>query len=178
MRSTFVKLRCAALTSSCTYSYAYGTHNSLQHYHSCVRGNFDIGGTCILWTCYWNWYKSLQWMHTVIWISSPENIGPFSQIRRSITLRLPFDHIHSQAGNNVQYFLHFFTLERLRIFPSPQFEKKKKRNKDSREERTWTEDHSLKNLRSIHLGYLRVDDCRWKKVDQNISNRAATDYLH
>ena len=34
---------------------------------------------------------------------------------------------------------------------------KPKTYKDSREERTWTEDHLLKNLRSIHLGYLRVD---------------------
>ena len=41
-----------------------------------------------------------------------------------------------------------------------------------------TEDHSLKNLRSIHLGYLRADDCRWKKVDQTISDRTATDYLY
>ena len=42
---------------------------------------------------------------------------------------------------------------------------KRKSNKHSRKEWTWTEDHSLKNLRSIHLGYLRADDCRWKKVD-------------
>ena len=30
-------------------------------------------------------------------------------------------------------------------------------------ERTWTGDHLLKNLWSIHLRYLRVDECRWKK---------------
>ena len=41
--------------------------------------------------------------------------------------------------------------------------KKKWSNKHSVAERTWTKDHSLKNLRSIHLGYLRVDKCRWKK---------------
>ena len=45
--------------------------------------------------------------------------------------------------------------------------KRKKSNKDSRKEQTWTEDHSLKNLRSIHLGYLRADDCRWKKSRSN-----------
>ena len=37
MRSTFVKFRCT-----------YSTHNALQHYHSCIRSNFDIGGACIL----------------------------------------------------------------------------------------------------------------------------------
>ena len=41
--------------------------------------------------------------------------------------------------------------------------KKNWSNKDFGAERTWTGDHSLKNLRSIHLGYLRVDECRWKK---------------
>ena len=55
---------------------------------------------------------------------------------------------------------------------------KEKSNKDSKKERTWTETRSLKNLRSIHLGYLRVDDCRWKKVDQTILDRMATDYLY
>ena len=55
---------------------------------------------------------------------------------------------------------------------------KEKSNKDSRKGRTWTEDHSLKNLQSIHLGYLRADDCRLKKVDQTISNRTATDNLY
>ena len=54
-----------------------------------------------------------------------------------------------QAVNTIRYFLHYFTSERL--FLSPQFEKKKC-NKESREKRTWTGDHSLKNLRSIHLG--------------------------
>ena len=34
-------------------------------------------------------------------------------------------------------------------------------------------DHSLKNPKSIHLSYLRVDQCRWKKIGQIIS--AATD---
>ena len=83
----------------------------------------------------------------------------------------------TQAVNNIRYFLHYFTSERLRNFLSPQFEKKKS-NEDSTEERTWTEDHSLKNLRSIHLGYQRVGDCRWKKVDQTISDRTATDNLY
>ena len=52
----------------------------------------------------------------------------------------------------------------LRNFLSRQFEKEKKwSNKGFGGERTWIGDHSLKNLRSIHLGYLRVDECRWKK---------------
>ena len=36
-------------------------------------------------------------------------------------------------------------------------------NKDFGAEWTWTGDHSLKNLQSIHLGYLRVDECKWEK---------------
>ena len=100
-----------------------------------------------------------------------------SQICRSILLDSHLTTYIPQAVNNIPYFLHYFTSRRLRIFLSPQFEKKKS-NKDSRKQRTWTEDHSLKNLRSIHLGYLRADNCRWKKVDQTISNRTATDYLY
>ena len=84
-----------------------------------------------------------------------------SQICRSIMLYSHLTTYIPQAVNNIPYFLHYFTSRRLRIFLSPQFEKKKS-NKDSGKERTWTEDHSLKNLRSIHLGYLRADDCRWK----------------
>ena len=49
-------------------------------------------------------------------------------------------------------------------------------NKDFGAEETWTEDHSLKNLRSIHLGYLLVDECRWKIIDAMLVT--ATDYLH
>ena len=41
---------------------------------------------------------------------------------------------------------------------------------------TWTGDHSLKNLRSFHLGYLRVDDCRRKKNRRN-NFSDPTDYL-
>ena len=100
-----------------------------------------------------------------------------SQICRSIMLDSHLTTYIPQAVNNIPYFLHYFTSKRLRIFLSPQFEKKKS-NKDSRKERTWTKDHSFKNLRSIHLGYLRADDCRWKKVDQTISNRTAMDYLY
>ena len=35
-------------------------------------------------------------------------------------------------------------------------------------------DHSLKNPRTFHLSYLRVDECSWKKIDQVSS--AATDH--
>ena len=59
----------------------------------------------------------------------------------------------------------FFIISHLKDleFLSPQFEKKKKwSSKDFRAERTWTGNHSLKNPRSIHLGW-RVDECRWKK---------------
>ena len=74
-------------------------------------------------------------------------------------------------------FSSLFHIEKTQIFSKFSIWKEKS-NKDSRKERTWTEDHSLKNLRSIHLGYLRADDCRWKKVDQTISHRTATDYLY
>ena len=99
-------------------------------------------------------------------------IVPLSQIHRSMMLVSNLTTCIPQADNNVRYFLHYFTSKRL--FLSSQFEKKQ-RNKDFREEQTWTEDHSIKNLRSTHLGYLRVDDCRLKKVDQTISDRTATD---
>ena len=35
-------------------------------------------------------------------------------------------------------------------------------------------DHSLKNPQTIHLSYLRVDECSWKKIDQISS--AATNH--
>ena len=48
------------------------------------------------------------------------------------------------------------------------WKRKKRSNKDFEAERTWSEDHSLKNLRSIHLAYLRVDECRVeKKIMEN-----------
>ena len=60
--------------------------------------------------------------------------------------------------------------ERLDISKSSIFKRKKKWSyKDSCAERTWTKDHSLKNPHSIHLRYLQVDECRWKKIDQTIS---------
>ena len=37
--------------------------------------------------------------------------------------------------------------------------------------------YSLKNLWSIHLGFLRVDESRWKKIDETILV-TATDYLY
>ena len=96
---------------------------------------------------------------------------------------LPFDHIHSTSGQLtagicslfqvfpeiiMQLFLHYFTPERLRIFQVLNLKKKKKwSNKDFGAERTWTGDHSLKNPSSIHLGYLRVDEYRWKKIEWN-----------
>ena len=49
------------------------------------------------------------------------------------------------------------------------WKRKKWNNKDFGAERIWTGDHLLKNLWSIHLGYLRVDECRWKKIDEIIS---------
>ena len=55
---------------------------------------------------------------------------------------------------------------------------KEKGNRESRDKQTWTADHSLKNLQSIHLGYLRVHDCGRKKVDQTISDHTATDNLY
>ena len=71
------------------------------------------------------------------------------------------------SWSNMQFFLHCFTPERFRIFYVLNLIKKKWSNKDFGVERTWSEDHSLKNLRSIHLAYLRVDDCRWKKNHGN-----------
>ena len=56
-------------------------------------------------------------------------------------------------------------------FKSSIFKRKTKwSDKDSAAQRTWTEDHSLKNLRPIHLGYLWVDQCRWKKNRWNPFN--------
>ena len=40
-----------------------------------------------------------------------------------------------QAVNNIRYFLHYCTTERLRTFLSPQFEKKRSNN-ESREKQT------------------------------------------
>ena len=53
-------------------------------------------------------------------------------------------------------FLQFFKLQRLR--------RRANLNRD----------HSLKNPRTFHLSYLRVDECSWKKIDQVSS--AATDH--
>ena len=39
------------------------------------------------------------------------------------------------------------------------------------------EDHSLKNFRSTHLGYLWVDECRWKNIAEIISV-TATHHLY
>ena len=44
--------------------------------------------------------------------------------------------------------------------------KKNWSSKKSRAERIWTDDHSLKTLRSIHLSYLWIDECTWKKISQ------------
>ena len=114
-----------------------------------------------------------------------------SQIRRSITLdphlntyipkvvnngRYLFNISGFSWNNNAVFFLssHQKTLN----FLSPQFEKEKKwSNKDFEVERTWTGHHLLKNLWSFHLGYLRVDDCRRKKVDE-IFSVTPSDYLY
>ena len=94
-----------------------------------------------------------------------------SQIRRSISSTHPHLTTYiSQAVNNIRYFLHYFRLKRLRSFLN--LEKKKWRRKDSIAERTWIEDHSLKNIQSIHLGNLRVDQCRWENIHQTISATA------
>ena len=47
------------------------------------------------------------------------------------------------------------------------WKRKKWSDKNFGAEQTWTGDHSLKNLQSIHLGYLQVDECSWKNTRWN-----------
>ena len=66
--------------------------------------------------------------------------------------------------------------------------KRKNSEKTVKSQRLWSradlnrrplaqEAHSLKNLRSIRTGYLRVEEYRWKKINQTISV-TATDNLY
>ena len=75
----------------------------------------------------------------------------FSQIRRSIMLNSHLTtYIHKQFIISGIFFIisHRKDLEFFQVLNL----KRKKSTKDSREERTLTEDHSLRNLRSIHCG--------------------------
>ena len=58
----------------------------------------------------------------------------------------------------------------LQLYPIAKFGKEKKSEDTKTLEQSRLEpDHSLKNLRSVLLGYLRVDECTWKEIDETIS---------
>ena len=92
---------------------------------------------------------------------------PFTLVRPTTRRILPYfiDYQWITCSN------HSFNAERPR---SPQFLKEKKvKFRRPRHRANLNQDHSLKNPQSIHLSYLRADECRWKKIDQIFS--AATD---
>ena len=95
-----------------------------------------------------------QWHSTPSW--------PHTFHKRSIMAGILFI-ISGFSWNNIRCFLHFSDRKDLEFSKSSIWKRKKKvKKQDSGAKRTWTGDHSLTNRRSIHLSFLRVDECRWK----------------